>query len=187
MANRDNHYEAAFEGFLRERGIPYVAVDEARRTTLGDATLKSLDFIVTSPQGERWLVDVKGRRFPSGEGRQYWKNWSTRDDLWSLARWQQIFGAEFSGLLVFAYNVVGDRSPLPREQLFDFRGGLYGFLAIRVEHYARHARTISPRWDTLAMPTGVFRGLVEPVSTLLEAGGTQATTGSELATAADMV
>lgn len=167
MANRDNHYEAAFEGFLRERCVPYVAVDEARRTTLGDATLKSLDFIVTSPRGERWLVDVKGRRFPSGEARQYWKNWSTRDDLWSLARWQQIFGQEFAGLLVFAYNVIGDRSPLPREQLYGFRGGLYGFLAIRVEQYARHARTISPRWDTLAMPAGAFRSLVEPVATLL--------------------
>ena len=33
------------------------------------------------------LVDVKGRRFPSGdEQKQYWKNWSTRDDLVSLAR-----------------------------------------------------------------------------------------------------
>jgi glutamyl-tRNA synthetase len=33
-----------------------------------------------------WLVDVKGRRFPSGdEQKQYWKNWSTRDDLRSLA------------------------------------------------------------------------------------------------------
>lgn len=167
MANRDNHYEAAFEGFLRERRIPYVAVDEARRSTLGDATLKSLDFIVTSPRGERWLVDVKGRRFPSGEARQYWKNWSTRDDLWSLARWQQVFGEEFSGLLVFAYNVTGERAPLPREQLFDFRGGLYGFLAIRVEQYAQHARLISPRWDTLAMPTSIFRSLVEPVSVLL--------------------
>ena len=34
MANRDNHYEAAFEEFLRSRGVPYVAVDEAKRSLL---------------------------------------------------------------------------------------------------------------------------------------------------------
>ncbi len=32
MANRDNHYEAAFEEFLRSRGVPYVAVNEAKRS-----------------------------------------------------------------------------------------------------------------------------------------------------------
>ncbi len=36
MANRNNHYEAAFEEFLRSRTVPYVAVDEARRSVLSD-------------------------------------------------------------------------------------------------------------------------------------------------------
>ena len=31
MADRSVHYEAAFEAFLRQKGIPYVAVDEAKR------------------------------------------------------------------------------------------------------------------------------------------------------------
>jgi hypothetical protein len=43
MANRDNHYEAAFEEYLRSRGVPYVAVDEAKRSLLSDgASIKSL-------------------------------------------------------------------------------------------------------------------------------------------------
>src|SRR4051812_28411345 len=89
MANRDNHYEAAFEAYLRDRCLPYVAVDEAKRSRMGAGSLKSLDFIV-SPAGQgSWLVDVKGRRFPSGEQKQYWKNWSTRDDLFSLAQWER--------------------------------------------------------------------------------------------------
>ena len=77
MANRDNHYEAAFEEYLRGRGVPYVAVDEAKRSVLSDGTsIKSLDFIVSSPHQVTWLVDVKGRRFPSGDiQKQYWKNW----------------------------------------------------------------------------------------------------------------
>ena len=75
MANRDNHYEAAFEAYLRSHDVPYVAVDEAKRSLLSDGgSLKSLDFIVSSPGDTTWLVDVKGRRFPSGdETKQYWK------------------------------------------------------------------------------------------------------------------
>src|SRR5215467_2915717 len=73
MAKRSNHYEAAFEEFLRRRQIPYVAVDEKKRALLGDASLKSLDFIVSPALGGSWLIDVKGRRFPAGGQKQYWK------------------------------------------------------------------------------------------------------------------
>ena len=171
MANRDNHYEAAFEQYLRKRGVPYVAVDEARRSLLGVTSIKSLDFIVSPAAGPSWLVDVKGRRFPSGdEQKQYWKNWSTRDDLTSLAHWERLFGPQFGGLFVFAYNIVGDRAPLAREELFEFRGGIYAFIAVRLGDYARWARPISPRWDTLAMPAAPFRELAIPFHWLLRQG-----------------
>lgn len=166
MAKRDNHYEAAFEAFLQARQVPYVAVDEARRSPLADGSLKSLDFIVSPPAAGRplgsWLVDVKGRRFPSGRQKRYWKNWSTRDDLRSLAHWEQLFGGQFGGLFVFAYNVVGDRAPLAPERLFGFRGGLYGFVAVRLQDYLRHARPLSRRWDTVAMSARRFRALAAP-------------------------
>ena len=49
MANRDYHYEAAFEEYFRSRGVPYVAVDEAKRSVLSDGgSIKSLDFIVST-------------------------------------------------------------------------------------------------------------------------------------------
>jgi hypothetical protein len=173
MANRDNHYEVAFEEYLRSRGVPYVAVDEARRAVLADGgSIKSLDFIVSAPGATTWLVDVKGRRFPSGDepgARQYWKNWSTQDDLKSMAQWEGLFGVGFCAIFVFAYNVVGDRAPLPPEQLFEFRGSLYGFVAIRLAEYAARAHPISPRWDTVAMPTDEFRRLACPVDELLGA------------------
>lgn len=176
MANRDNHYEAAFEEYLRSRGVPYVAVDEARRSVLSDgASLKSLDFIVSTPGAITWLVDVKGRRFPSGdEQKQYWKNWSTRDDLDSLAQWEELFGENFRGLFVFAYDILGDRAPLPAGQLFEHRGNLYGFVAIPLAEYAAFAHPISPRWDTVAMPTADFRRLARPLEELLGLTGAKA-------------
>jgi hypothetical protein len=180
MANRDNHYEAAFEAYLRHRRIPYVAVDEARRSILADGeSLKSLDFIVSSSGSVLWLVDVKGRRFPSGdaEARHWWKNWSTRDDLESLARWEALFGETFCGLFVFAYNVVGDRAPLPADLMFEHRGGLYGFVGVRLEEYAARCHPISPRWDTVAMPTEEFRRLARPIDEFLYAPAGYGTPG----------
>ncbi len=178
MVKRNNHYEAAFEAYLRDARVPYVAVDEAKRSLLaGGDSVKSLDFIISplawadrqeAPSPVNWLVDVKGRRFPSGDRqKQYWKNWSTRDDLISLCRWEDLFGQQFGGLFVFAFNIVGDRSPLPADELFEFRQALYGFVAIRLSDYLGHARMISPRWDTVAMPTAAFRRLARPVGQFL--------------------
>jgi len=172
MAQRHNHYEAAFEGYLRDRRIPYVAVDEARRSPLAQASLKSLDFIV-SPTGMvgagpwSWLIDVKGRRFPSGRQKRYWKNWLTRDDLRSMAQWEALFGPRFGGLFVFAYNIIGDRAPLPVEALFDHRGRTYAFVAIRLADYARLWRPLSARWDTVAIRSRWFRAAARPFDAFL--------------------
>lgn len=181
MTKRDNHYEVAFEAYLRQRTIPYVAVDETRRsltappqpgaTDPSPQSLKSVDFIVSplsaADRGARsWLVDVKGRRFPTGRSKQYWKNWSTADELRSLAHWERLFAGQFQALLVFAYNVVGDQAPLPAEQLFEFRGSLYGFLGIRLDHYAGWSKTLSPRWQTVTIPAKQFRALARPTDEL---------------------
>lgn len=182
MTKRDNHYEAAFEAYLRARTIPYVAVDETRRSLTVSAnpsnaadgenqSLKSLDFIVSPlpANGQRsgsWLVDVKGRRFTTGSSKQYWKNWSTADELRSLAHWESLFAGQFQSLLVFAYNVVGDQAPLPAEQLFEFRGGLYGFLGIRLDHYAGWSKILSPKWQTVTIPAKQFRALARPCDEL---------------------
>jgi hypothetical protein len=69
--------------------------------------------------------------------------------------------------LVFAYHLVGGRSPLPREQLFEFRGEHYGFLAVRLADFVPHARPLSESWDTVAMPTGLFRRAARPLDAMI--------------------
>lgn len=164
MANRANHYEAALEAYLRQLRIPYLAIDEKRRSLLGQASVKNLDFVVTAPGGASWLVDVKGRRFAAGKAGQLWKNWSTRDDLESMDRWEQLLGPRAAGLLVFAYHLVGRESPVAASEVFAFRDALYGFVGIRLKDYQDHARPISPRWQTLALPTSQFRRLARPLA-----------------------
>ena len=159
MANLSNHYEAAFEAYLRAERIAYVAVNERRRALADGGSLKSVDYIV-SPEssGTSWLVDVKGRRFPAGSQRkQYWKNWSTRDDIDSLTRWRGRFGAGFDAALLFAYLLTADAAPVPPERVFYFRGQAYAFVGMPLEEYVRSARKLSDRWQTVAMPTADFR------------------------------
>ena len=106
--DRSNHYEAAFEAYLQWHRLCYVAVDETRRATLGDTRVKSLDFLVFGHGGSRLLVDVKGRRFPGGKKpklRWIWQNWCMREDLDGLARWAEVAGPGYQGLLVFAYHL----------------------------------------------------------------------------------
>jgi hypothetical protein len=164
--DRSNHYEAAFEGYLRARRLGYVAVDEARRASLDDEPVKSLDFIVYGAGGAKLLVDVKGRRFPGGpkdRPRRVWESWSTREDIDGLDRWAERFGPGYQALLVFAYRILPSvRLPLGTRDLLFWRGRAYLFRAVTVEEYRRHMRVRSPRWGTVMLSSAVFRELVRP-------------------------
>jgi hypothetical protein len=164
--DRSNHYEAAFEAYLRARRLGYVAVDEAHRSTLDDEPVKSLDFVVYGANGSKLLVDVKGRRFPGGKKdapRRVWETWSTREDVDGLQRWADRFGDGYTALLVFAYRIMPTvLLQLGTPDLWLWRDRFYLLRAVRVEDYARHMRVRSPRWRTVMLPTPAFRELVRP-------------------------
>jgi hypothetical protein len=170
MAKRTNHYDAAFEEYLRGTCTPYVVVDEQRRARLVDLSLKSMDFIVTSPHHQRLLVDVKGRRFPSGgEGAGHcWENWATEDDIDSLLRWQEAFGAGFRSMLVFAYDIVDPRRAADLGRPFAHRGKLYSFFGVFADAYRTAMRARSQSWETVSLPSRDYRELRIPVAEILE-------------------
>ena len=169
MAIRSNHYDAAFEEFLRERGAPHVVVDETRRSLLGDLSLKSMDFIVYSERAANLLVDVKGRRFPSGgdAGLHKWENWATKDDLASLTRWAAIFGHGFRSTLVFAYHVLDPRWLTELADPFLFRGRTYSFYGVWADDYRNAMRTRSASWETVSLSSAEFRRLRRPIAEFL--------------------
>jgi hypothetical protein len=167
MALRSNHYDVAFEDLLRRRRIPYVCVDESKRALLQDVSLKSMDFIVYSDKSCKLLVDVKGRRYPSGSGGHRWENWATQDDIDCLLAWERVFGAEFRGLLVFAYHVVEPRRQHELEQCRQFRDRTYAFYGVWADEYGAAMRRRSPRWDTVWLPADEFRQLRFPISSCL--------------------
>ena len=169
MGLRNNHYDVAFEEFLRRRRTPYVFVDERRRALLDNASLKSIDFIVYSPKNENLLVDVKGRRFPSGrmEGGHKWENWTGAEDVPALLEWEKVFGADFRGLLVFAYHIVDDRWRHEFDERFEFRGREYAFFGVWADSYGVAMRSRSQSWNTVSLPSREFRKLRVPLRELL--------------------
>lgn len=164
--DRGNHYESAFAAYLQGHRLCYVAVNETRRPLLGDAPVKSLDFIVFGDNGSRLVVDVKGRRFPAGRGdrrRRVWECWSTREDIDGLRRWVDLWGPPYQGLLVFAYHVLPSvELPAEAEDVWTWRGRRYLLRAVEVEEYRRSMRVRSPKWGTVTLPQAVYRELVRP-------------------------
>ncbi len=158
---RTNHYERAFEAYLRTLRVPYLAISEKHRNAVAQGlSIKTPDFLLSPLAESPWIVDVKGRRFSGTDG--YWKHWATWDDLIGMRRWESLFGRGFRGLFVFAYEIRGPWSPLPPEKLFTYRGRLYGFVALESERYIPEVRLLSPRWNTYSMPTERFRRLARP-------------------------
>jgi hypothetical protein len=164
--DRSNHYEAAFEAYLQWHRLCYVAVDERRRAVLGETRVKSLDFVVYGDNGARLVVDVKGRRFPTGSRlrpRRVWECWSTAEDVDGLERWARLFGPDYQGLLVFAYLLApAVELPGDTDDLWTWRGRRYLLRAVAVSDYRRHMRVRSPRWGTVHLPCSAFRDLVQP-------------------------
>jgi hypothetical protein len=164
MARRSNHYEAAFEAYIRSLRVPCVAVDEAKRALFGEEGVKNPDFLLYPRWGPNLVVEVKGKRGKNAQGRRPWENWVTTDDLDGLARWQAMFGPGFRALLAFAYAEPLQPFPLPKESgAFEFRGLDYRFWAVGLDDYVSHLRSRGPAWKAVAMARAEFRRRVRPL------------------------
>ena len=160
MADRKVHYEAAFEAMLRQRGIPCIAVDEAKRAVFANTKLKSFDFVVYSKK-VNLLVDVKGRQLRGGARTGTFQTWTTRQDVDDLAQWEQVFGDGFKGVFMFVYWI--DPPLIPEPQMFEHAGRWYIMLGEELQEYRQYMRQRSARWNTVSLPIAEFRSLARPI------------------------
>lgn len=165
MADRSIHYEAAFEAFLRDRGIPYVAVDEAKKALFADAKLKSFDFVVYSKKGPNLLIDVKGRQRREASARRSFETWTSERDVADLLQWEQVFGEGFRAVLAFIYWIETPLTPQPG--MFEHRDRWYQLIGINLDEYRRHMRRRSPKWETVCIGAEDFRQLARPIDSWL--------------------
>jgi hypothetical protein len=164
MAIRSNHYEAAFEAYIRSLRVPCVAVDEAKRAIVGDEAVKNPDFLLYPQFATNLVVEVKGKRGRNARGRRDWENWVTTADLDGLVRWQSMFGPTFASILVFAYAERPQLFPLPKENgAFEFRDLEYRFWGVGLDDYVANLRSRGPAWKAVAMARKAFRRRVRPL------------------------
>lgn len=165
MVQRHVHYEQAFEHYLRSNGVPYVAVDEARRAIADGSCgvdadrmpLKSFDFVVYHRDGNV-LLDVKGRRSVGGR----YESWVTQDDVESLTVWQRLFGDRFEAVFAFVYWCVDQPRDGLFEDVFCFGDRWYVMRLVGLEDYRRCMRRRSERWRTLSVGAADFRRIARP-------------------------
>ncbi|WP_299468499.1 HYExAFE family protein [uncultured Gimesia sp.] len=170
MVLRRNHYEAAFENYLRTSRIPYVAVDEKRRALAQNASIKSLDFIVYAKEGPNLLIDVKGRTeiYPDQINRRRWENWATIEDIQGLQQWQELFGEGFISSFVFAYQLPPDSISNNLEKLFAYKGSLYAFYLVKIDEYRLKMRPRSHSWQTVFLHQQDFHEMRQPVDAIIQ-------------------
>ena len=161
MADRSIHYEAAFEGYLRHKGIPYVAVDEAKKALFSNARLKSFDFVVYSKEGPNRLIDVKGRQLRNRSTRKGFETWAEEQDVSDLTQWEQVFGDGFKAMLVFVYWI--DPPLQPEESMYEFRDKWYMLYGVDLAEYRNHMRRRSPKWGTVCLAAESFKQLARPI------------------------
>jgi hypothetical protein len=165
VGDRSIHYEAAFEARLRERGLPYVSVDEAKRALFANARLKSFDFVVYTGGGPNLLVDIKGRSARGKNGGTTLQTWAGERDVEDLAEWERVFGEGFKAVLMFVYWVEAPLAPEPG--LFEFRERWYRALGVDLHEYRNRMRRRSAKWKTVSLPTADFRSLARPLDSWL--------------------
>jgi hypothetical protein len=161
MADRSVHYEAAFEGYLRDKGIPYVSVDEAKKALFENSRLKSFDFVVYSKAGPNLLVDIKGRQCSTNSRSRSFQTWATQEDIDDLAQWEQVFGDGFCALLGFVYWI--DPPIAPETGMFRFRDRWYWMFGVNLAEYRQRMRARSAKWRTVCLGAADFRELAKPI------------------------
>ncbi|MGH9922512.1 MAG: HYExAFE family protein [Nitrososphaerales archaeon] len=149
-----SEYENMFEALLREKQLPYIAINEAKRAVVNNKRIKSFDFIVSSKNGV-FLIDIKGKQFPYGKGLRetdYWENWIHDDDLDGLELWERIFRSNTAkGLLVFPYKIKFEKHINEFRCKFKFKNYWYGLVAVTPKEYRNNSKIRSSKGQVHAI------------------------------------
>ncbi len=164
-----NQYERAFENWLIDNHIRYIAIDERKRAAFAACKIKSFDFLLYPRNGQVMITEVKGRKFTgtSLANLRGLECWVTADDVDGLSRWQKIFGPQHIAVFVFAYKVENIDVDFAGREVFDFDAYRFFFFAIKLCDYSCFMKRRSPKWQTVTLPADGFRRCAVQISELL--------------------
>ena len=164
-----NHYERAFENWLIDNRIQYIAVDEQKRAVFGRSKLKSFDFLLYPRNGQIILAEVKGRSFKGTNLAKLagLECWVTTEDIDGLSKWQEVFGEEHKAVFVFAYRIENVDVDFDGRAVYDFDANRYLFFAVKLDDYRKFMKPRSPKWQTVTLPAEKFRQHTVAIDELL--------------------
>jgi len=156
--------------------VPYVAVNEAKKTLLpggadlsvddgsGRRSLKGFDFVVYG-SGTNLLVEAKGRRLPrlrlrdGTPARARLESWVTLEDVRALGTWSGLFGQGYESAFVFVYWCDDAPPDGLFAEVFEHAGRWYTIRAVALDDYEAHMRTRSPKWGTVHLAAADYERL----------------------------
>lgn len=163
-----NHYERAFENWLIDHRIEYIAEYQHERAIIGDVEIKSFDFLLM-PGSRPVIVEVKGRTFRGTSLAKMagFECWVTTEDVDGLLKWQQVLGSEHRAIFVFSYKMENVDVDFNGRDVFDYDANQYLFFCVTLEKYRKYMKQRSPKWPTVTLPADTFRQCAVPLSEFL--------------------
>ena len=167
-----NHYERAFQNWLIDHQIDYVALNEEKEIELGRNGIKSFDFLLELKDGRGIIAEIKGRRFKGTtfEKLASLECWVTTGDIDGLTKWREIFGNNHEAVFVFIYKIENIDVDFDGAEVFDFDSRRYIFFCIRLDDYVKFMKRRSPKWQTVTLPADKFRQCAIPLTNYLFQG-----------------
>jgi hypothetical protein len=163
-----NHYERAFENWLMDHRVEYVAEYQHERAVIGNVDIKSFDFLL-HPRSRPVIVEVKGRKFrgTSLEKMAGFECWVTAEDVDGLLKWQKVLGAGHRAVFVFAYKMENIDVDFNGRDVLEYDANSYLFFCVRLEDYRKFMKRRSPKWRTVTLPADKFRQCARPLGEYL--------------------
>ena len=163
-----NHYERAFQNWLIDNRIQYIAIDEHKRASFARCKVKSFDFLVYPANGQIIIAEVKGRKFKGTSLAKLtgFECWVTAEDVDGLVKWQRVFGPAYQALFIFAYKAENVDVDFDGRDVFEFDTDRYVFFAVKLDDYRSFMKRRSPKWRTVTLPADKFRQCAIEISEL---------------------
>jgi hypothetical protein len=164
-----NHYERAFESWLKDNGVQYLLVDQQKRAAFSRSKIKSFDFLFYAPDSNAYIAEIKGRKFSGKTFTAFGSlpNWVTIDDVKGLGNWVKIFGGRYQGLFVFAYELENIDVDTDGREIYEYLGGRYVFVAIRLSDYQKGATGRSKKWKTVHLSAEFYKNCIVDADELI--------------------
>jgi hypothetical protein len=164
-----NQYERAFENWLIDNHIQYIAVDEHKRAAFARHKIKSFDFLLYPRTGQIIIAEVKGRKFKGTSFAHLTgiECWVTTEDVDGLAQWREVFGPGHQAIFVFVYSVEKIDVDFDGKPVFEYDADPYVLFCIKLDDYRSFMKRRSPKWQTVTLPADKFRQCAIEIDDLL--------------------